>query len=180
MKVLNLFSSKGGNTQKVAETIDAASNALKHDVTTLSISSSSETVDILAYDFIFIGSGVYACMPPKAMNTFLGDMGKKGMENGSIQPASPRIPGKYAVIYATYGGFHTGINEAIPCVKHIGQVFDHYGFQILDEWYIVGAFLPKKMESFNMTGRLGDITGRPNDADLKEVFQKTVGILNTI
>ena len=180
MKVLNIFSSKGGNTQKVATTIETAAKSMKHDVTTLRIKKGTDQLDILEYDFIFAGSGVYACMPPKEMNAFLGSMGKKGMENGGILPGSPRRPGKYVVIYATYGGFHTGVNEAIPCVKSIGQLFDHYGFQIVDEWYIVGAFLPKNMQAFNSTGRLGSISGRPNHADLKEVLENTTGILNSV
>ena len=180
MKVLNIFSSKGGNTQKVADTIETAAKTLKHDVTTLRIRNGADQVDILEYDFIFAGSGVYACMPPKEMNAFLGAMGKKGMESGGIQPGSPRRPNKNAVIYATYGGFHTGVNEAIPCVKSIGQLFDHYGFQIIDEWYIVGAFIPKNMQAFNSSGRLGSISDRPNEADLKAVFEKTTGILNAV
>ena len=114
------------------------------------------------------------------MNEFLGAMGEKGMKNGGIQPGSPRRPDKYAVIYATYGGFHTGVNEAIPCFKNIGQLFDHYGFQIIDEWYIVGAFIPKNMQAFNSSGRLGSISDRPNEADLKAVFEKTKGILNVV
>ena len=180
MKILNIYSSKSGNTQKVADTIEAAVKTLKHDVTTVRIRKEANQVDILEYDVVFAGSGVYACLPPKEMNTFLGAMGKKGMEQGEILPGSPRRHNKKAVIYATYGGYHTGVNEAIPCVKSIGQLFDHYGFQIVDEWYIVGAFIPQKMQAYNSTGRLGNISGRPNEADLKEVFEKTKGMLNAV
>ena len=57
---------------------------------------------------------------------------------GLIRPCSPRLPGKRAVIYCTYGGVHTGFNEAIPAVKFCGQLFDHLGITILDEWYFIG------------------------------------------
>ena len=180
MKVLNIFSSKGGNTQKVADTIETAAKTLKYDVTTLRTRHGADLVNILEYDFVFAGSGVYACMPPKEMSVFLKTMGEKGIKNGGIQPGSPKRLNKNAVIYVTYGGFHTGVNEAVPCVKNIGQLFDHHGFYIIDEWYIVGAFIPKKMQAFNSSGRLGDINGRPNKADLKEVYEKTIGILKTV
>ena len=178
MKVLNLYASKTGNTKKVAKTIEAAAKALNHDVTT--IEAGSDTMDLLKYDMVFAGSGVYACMPPKEMNEFLSNMGKIGMKNGNIQLGSPRRSSKYAIIYCTYGGTHTGVNEGVPCVKNIGQLFDHFGFEIIDEWYIVGAYIPKNMQEFNTNGRLGNISGRPNEADLKEVFEKAKGILNSV
>jgi hypothetical protein len=78
-------------------------------------------------------------------------MGQKGMKSGAIKPQSPKRPFKYAIIYTTYGGVHTGANEAVPCIKNIGQLFDHYGFEILDEWFIVGAYIPKKMQKLNST-----------------------------
>jgi len=179
MKVLNLYASKTGNTQKVAKTIEAAAKALNHDVITIEAESDS-MVDLLEYDMVFAGSGVYACMPPKEMNEFISSMGKIGMKSGNIQAGSPRRPSKHAVIYCTYGGTHTGVNEAVPCVKNIGQLFDHFGFEIIDEWYIVGAYIPPNMQEFNTNGRLGDISGRPNEADLKEVFEKAKGILNSV
>ena len=93
-------------------------------------------------------------------------------------PCSPRLPDRSAVIYCTYGGVHTGINEAIPAVKFCGQLFDHLGFTILDEWYFVGDFKTEDMYNYNTGGRHGDITGRPDERDLEEVEERIKDILN--
>ena len=180
MKVLNIYSSNTGNTEKVAKRISETVEMLNFEVDTINIREDITDINLLEYDFIFAGSGVYGCMPSKSMIQFLEIMGKRGMNNGDIKPCSPRMLSKYAIIYCTFGGVHTGINEAIPCAKNIGQLFDHYGFEILDEWYIVGAYNPGNMQDHNLVGRLGDITGRPNEADLNEVFEKTKGCLNSI
>lgn len=180
MKVLNIYASNTGNTEKVAKKISDAVARLNFEVDTLNLRDDMPDINLLDYDFIFAGSGVYGCMPSKGMMQFLETMGKHGMKNGDIKPCSPRIPFKYAIPYCTYGGVHTGVNEAIPCIKNIGQVFDHYGFEILDEWCLVGAFNPSNMHDYNVVGRLGDITGRPNEVDLNEVFERTKGILNSI
>jgi flavodoxin I len=50
------------------------------------------------------------------------------------------------------------------------------GYEIIDEWYILGEF-PAKQEHFNTNGRMGNITGRPNEADLKDVYERVIGIL---
>ena len=96
---------------------------------------------------------------------------------GEVKPCSPRRPSCGCVIYCTYGGVHTGINEAVPAVKLMGQLFDHLGYGILGEWYVVGEYHPEAMKSHSVVGRLGDIRGRPNEADLKEVSERVKGIL---
>ena len=69
------------------------------------------------------------------------------------------------------------MNEAIPAVKYMGQLFDHLGFLVLDEWYVVGEYHPEKLKDFSANGRMGDITGRPNEADLRDIAEKVKGIL---
>jgi hypothetical protein len=96
---------------------------------------------------------------------------------GHIRPCSPRLPGKRAVIYCTYGGVHTGINEAVPAVKFCGQFFDHLGITVLDEWYFIGDFKSDEFKRHNTGGRFGDITGRPDERDLKEVSERVQAIL---
>ena len=59
----------------------------------------------------------------------------------------------------------------------MAQLFDHLGFEILDEWYIVGEYVPEKFKDFNLIGRLGDIRGRPNTGDLKAIAERVKGIL---
>ena len=77
-------------------------------------------------------------------------MRKKYVKEGKLKPASPRLPDKKAVVYCTYGGAHTGVNEAIPAVKYMAQLFDHLGFMILDEWYFVGEYVPEKFKDFKV------------------------------
>jgi hypothetical protein len=83
------------------------------------------------------------------------------------------------VVYCTYGGVHTGINEAIPAVKYMGQLFDHLGYTIIGEWYIIGEYLTEPLQSHSLHGRLGDIRGRPNAQDLRNLAEKVKGILKS-
>ena len=82
------------------------------------------------------------------------------------------------MVYCTYGGAHTGINEAIPAGKYLGQLLDHLGFEIVAEWYVVGAYPGKgRFQEYSLGGRLGNIEGRPKEADLKEVAERVIGVL---
>ncbi|WAC08315.1 MAG: hypothetical protein OS130_03720 [Thermodesulfobacteriota bacterium] len=87
------------------------------------------------------------------------------------------MPGKNAVVYCNYGGTRTGVKEAILALKYLAQLLDHLGFGILDEWYMVGEYLPKKFKDFNRSGRLGDFRGRPNADALKAIAGRGKGIL---
>jgi flavodoxin len=177
MKILNLYFSSTGNTEKVAKKIDETVRELGYAVDTVKIGSKELSLDILLYDFVFAGSGVYGQLPGKGFMDFHRGMLQKYVKAGEIIPASPRRTSSYVVPYCTYGGVHTGINEAIPAVKYMGQLFDHLGFSILGEWYVVGEYKTKKLQSHSVGGRLGDIRGRPNQADLEEVAEKVKGVL---
>jgi hypothetical protein len=80
---------------------------------------------------------------------------------------APKVRGKNALIFCTYSGPHTGINEAIPAGKYVGQFFEHLGFTVLDEWYILGELHGR--EEISTKGKMGDIRGRPDEKDLKKV-----------
>ena len=176
MKVLNLFFSATVNTEKVARQIDQAIRETGHEVETIQVSKDLD-VDLLAYDFVVVGSGVYMWLPGKPMLEFINKVRERYAAAGEIKPASPRRPHKKAVVYCTFGGAHTGKNEAVPVVKYMGQLFDHLGFEIIGEWYVVGEFLGGNLQHLSLNGRLGNIQGRPNEADLQEVTQKVTGIL---
>ena len=180
MKVLNLYFSSTGNTEKVAKTIDETTRELGYPVDTVKIVSKDISLDILDYDFIFVGSGVYGQLPGKKLVDLHGALLQRYVKAGEIMPASPKRPSSHVVVYCTYGGVHTGINEAVPAVKYMGQLFDHLGFTILAEWYVVGEYKTKKLESHSVGGRLGDIRGRPNRADLLEVAEKVKGVLISV
>lgn len=176
MKVLNLYFSSTGNTEKVAQKIAETARSEGHQVELLRITENIN-VEFFDYDFIFAGSGVYEWLPGQPVLKVFSELRKKYVKEEKLKPASPRLPGKKAVVYCTYGGGHTGINEAIPAVKYMAQLFDHLGFEILDEWYFVGEYVPEKWKDFNLSGRLGDIRGRPNANDLKTVAERVKGIL---
>lgn len=179
MRILNLYFSSTGNTSKVAETISETLRQAGHKVDMVKVTGELD-IDLLEYELIFAGSGVYEWLPGKAMIELFTKMRRRYVEKGEIKPSSPRRSGRWVVIYCTYGGTHTGINEAIPAIKYMGQLFDHLGYEILAEWAIVGAYLPNKMERFSIEGRLGDIRNRPDEHDLKEVAEKVNGILSCI
>ena len=81
----------------------------------------------------------------------------------------PKLPGKNAVIFCTYSGPHTGIREAIPPVLYAAQFFEHLGFAILGEWYVVGEFHGSLVKRQAPKDGLGDIRGRPNVEDLRAI-----------
>ncbi|MBS3754382.1 MAG: hypothetical protein KGY56_01620 [Desulfobacterales bacterium] len=176
-KALHINFSATGNTGKIAETISQTLRQEGLDVDPVAAKDAAN-VDLLEYDWIFLGSGVYEWLPGKPLREALASLRKKYVESGDIKPASPRIPGRKAVVYCTYGGVHTGINEAVPAVKYMAQIFDHLGIDVAGEWYFVGAY-HGKMENFSRVGRLGDISGRPDERDLREAAERVRGVLKT-
>jgi hypothetical protein len=99
-------------------------------------------------------------------------------DQGRVKTGSPQVPGKNALIFCTYSGPHTGINEATPAGKYAGQFFEHLGFTVLGEWYVVGEFHGSEEKSTQ--GRLGDIRGRPNAEDLRKVRQDAVELARSL
>ncbi len=182
MRVLNMFSTATLNTQKVADCIQKSAESLGHRVDTIQVNRNldPETIALLDYDFIFVGSGVYEWLPSRAMMEFLSKSHKKYLKNdfinGDVKPKAPKRNGKKAVAYCTFGGSHTGINEAMPTTKYLAQLFDHLGFTILAEWHFVGEY-HGKLKMLNQIGRMGDISGRPNEEDLRQVASLTSAIL---
>ena len=83
---------------------------------------------------------------------------------GEVVPGAPKRPGKNALIFCTYCGTHTGMNEAVPAGKYLGQFFEHFGFTVADEWYILSEYVGN--EPNNTLGRMGDVRGLPNEADM--------------
>ncbi|UCB50843.1 MAG: flavodoxin [Deltaproteobacteria bacterium] len=178
MNVLNLYFSSTGNTEKVALKIEETVQKLGHKVNTIKIAEKGTEMEILDYDFVFVGSGVYQQLPGKPLMELFRELLQAYVKKGEIKPGSPRRPNAKTVVYCTYGGAHTGINEAIPAVKYMGQLLDHLGYTIVGEWYVVGEYKPEKFRERSMDGRLGDIRGRPNEEDLRDVAEKVKGILH--
>jgi hypothetical protein len=71
----------------------------------------------------------------------------------------------------TYSGPHTGIDEATPAGKYIRQFFEHVGFNVIDEWYILSEFHGSLENSTK--GRMGDIRGKPTSEELQRIMEDT-------
>jgi hypothetical protein len=177
MKILNLYFSSTGNTEKVALKIDeTVTNWGTPWIQSRSVQRSSPWTFLTTISFLWDPEYTVNCRA-KSSWIFTRALLQRYVKAGEIKPASPRRPSSHVVVYCTYGGVHTGINEAIPAVKYMGQLFDYLGFTILAEWYVVGEYMTKKLKSHSVGGRLGDIRGRPNRADLEEVAEKVKGVL---
>ena len=176
MKTLILSCSFTGNTEKVTQKIEGALKLHKIRPNVMKISKDID-VELHDYDLVFLGVPVYEFLPPKSVLDFIHSQLTFHRKEGTIIPCSPRIPGKYAVCYCTYSGPHTGIREAIPAIKYMTQFFEHLRFLVLEEWYVVGEFINNELLSTKVT--LGDIRGRPNEQDLKEVSEMVKGIFQT-
>uniref|UniRef100_A0A7V6A296 Flavodoxin n=1 Tax=Desulfobacca acetoxidans TaxID=60893 RepID=A0A7V6A296_9BACT len=179
MKILNLYFSSTGNTEKVALRISATAAKMGHQVDTIKIAGEPDReVDLLEYDVVFIGSGVYQWLPGKALQEFIEAKLSQYAAAKEIKLSAPRRPQKKGVVYCTYGGAHTGANEALPAVKYMGQLLDHLGIEVVAEWYVIGAYPDKgRFAGLSAGGRLGNIEGRPNEADLADVAERVTGVL---
>ena len=175
-KAIVLFWSKNGNTEKVARRIY---DTLQKAGMQVSISLINKDVEIeyLDYNLIFLGAPVYHNLSAAPILAFLRKTRRR--DGVKILASAPEIPGVAAVPFCTYGGGHTGSNEAIPMLTHIGQYFEHEGIRVVDYISSVG-FFPEADESYNTEGRFGDIRQRPDEHDLIEVEGKVKGILRRL
>ncbi len=166
MKALIIYWSGTGNTQKVAETIHAALQQAGVDSHLKKVNEAADD-DLYDYDLVFIGSPSHLWQPPEPMLKFIKARMADYRERDVIKMNAPKVPGKRAVAFVTYSGPHTGLDEAVPVGKFLGQFFAHLGFEVCGEWYTVGEFHNNAPASTQ--GRLGDIRGRPNEQDLETI-----------
>jgi menaquinone-dependent protoporphyrinogen IX oxidase len=96
MNILNIYFSSTGNTAKVAKGIEKVIQETDHQVDTLEVTKDTN-IDILPYDLIFLGSGVYAWLPGKPLMDLLTKLRRRYAENSNIKPAAPKMIGKKAV-----------------------------------------------------------------------------------
>lgn len=177
MKAAVIYWSKTGNTEKVAFAIKDALESAGADAL-LTTTEEAHAIDFYDYDLVCAGFPTHRWHPPKPADESFMKKFAEYHKQGCVRLGAPKIPGKNALIFCTYSGPHTGINEAIPAGKYIGQLFEHLGFTVLDEWYLVGEFHGSEEKS--TMGRLGNIKGRPNEEDLKKVKQDVKHILHRI
>jgi hypothetical protein len=161
-----IYWSKTGNTEKVAFNIKEGLENAGVSVS-LKTTENADDIDYFDYDLVCIGFPSYEWHPPKPMVDMLITNLNKHRKEGRVKPSAPKIPGRNVLIFCTYSGPHTGVNEAIPAGKYAGQFFEHIGFTVHEEWYILSEF--HGWEEGNTKGRMGDIKGKPTEDDLKKI-----------
>ena len=168
-RALIVFQSITGNTEKVAKSIH---KGLIDGGMESKISTIQEAVeeDFYAYDLVCFGAPSYNWHLPKPADEYLKKQFQRYKKDGRIIPGSPKILGKNALVFCTYSGPHTGIREAIPTGLYIGQFFEHFGFTVLDEWYILSEFIGS--EENNTMGRMGNIIGLPDEQELSRIKER--------
>lgn len=177
MKAAIIYWSKTRNTEKVAFAIK---EALEESGVKVLIKRTEEAKDInfFDYDLVCAGFPSYQWHPPKQVDIFFTTKHLEYRKQGCVKLGAPKVRGKNALIFCTYSGPHTGINEAIPAGKYVGQFFEHIGFTVLDEWYILGELHGR--EEISTKGKMGDIRGRPDKKDLKKVKRDVAYLLQRL
>jgi len=177
LKALILYWSATGNTEKVAFAIRKGLQTERADDTLLRVEE-AQGIDLYDYDLVILGAPVHQWQPAEPVVKFIKEKIDCHRGRGDIRIGAPRRPGKKAVVYCTYSGPHTGIDEAIPTCKYMGQFFAHIGIHVVGEWYIIGEFHGK--EDRSTLGPLGDIRGRPNAQDLLKVERDTIELVQSL
>ncbi len=177
MRAVVIYWSKTGNTEKVAFAIKERLEASGVDVL-LKRTDEAKDIDFCDYDLTCMGFPTHQWRPPEPVGVFVRSKFDEYRKQGRIKLGAPKVPGKSALIFCTYSGPHTGMNEAIPAGKYVGQFFEHLGFTVLDEWYIVGEY--HGSEERSTRGRMGDIRGRPSEEDLSKVKQDVMHLLQRL
>ena len=175
MKAIIIYWSKTGNTEKVALAIQESLQETGMSVSLKKVEDAGE-IDFFAYDLICLGFPSYRWRPPKPVDEFLNSTFRAHRKEGRVKVSAPKLSDKNALIFCTYSGPHSGIREAIPAGLYAGQFFEHIGFTVLDELYVVGEFHGSLEESTK--GKLGDIRGRPNAEDLSKVKADVKKLVN--
>jgi flavorubredoxin len=169
---LIIYYSSTGNTEKVAQAIRMGFEEASVQIT---MKRPQEAVDLdyFNYDLVCIGSPSIEWHPADPICELLKRNLAAHRKEGKIKLCAPKVAGKNALIFITYSGPHTGLGEAVPAGKYIGQFFDHLGFNIVGEWYILSQWNASHptMENANTKGRMGDIRGKPNAEDLQKIRQ---------
>jgi len=168
-KALVVFLSITGNTGKVAESIHQGllEGGMESKKSTIQEAADE---DFFAYDLVCFGAPSYHWNLPKAADEYLKKQFQRYKKEGRIVPGSPKVPGKNALVFCTYSGPHTGIREAVPAGLYVGQFFEHFGFTVLDEWYVLSEFVGS--EEYNTMGRMGNIIGLPDEGELRRIKER--------
>ncbi len=168
-RALLVYHSSTGNTQKVAFAIKESLEAGGIEVSLRKPQEAAE-LDFYGYDLVCVGSPSIEWQPAKPIADMLKAKLNLYRSQGKIKPCAPKVAGKNAMVFITYSGPHTGIDEAMPAGKTIRQYFEHFGFTTLAEWYIVAEYHGRVDNS--TLGKLGDIRGKPTAEELAKIKKR--------
>jgi flavodoxin len=175
MNAIVIYWSATGNTEKVAHSIQDGLQDGGLNVSVRKVDEAGE-IDFFAYNLVCIGCPSYYWHPPKPVDDYLKN--KFSQYRGRIKAGAPKIPGRNVLVFCTYSGPHTGLDEATPVGKYVGQFFAHLGFTVVDEWYVLSEF-HKSLENSTL-GRMGDIRGKPTEDDLKSMRARAKELAQTL
>lgn len=173
-KAAIIYWSQTGNTEKVALAIKEGLERVGVNVSLMRVEG-AEGIDYFDYDLVCVGFPSHAWHPPKQVVDLLKGKLSEHREAGMVKLGAPEVPGKNALTFCTYSGPHTGMDEATPAGKYAGQFFEHIGFKVLDEWYVLSEF--RGWEEGSTKGRMGDIRGKPTEEDLKEIRENAANLI---
>ncbi len=172
-KAIIIYWSNTGNTEKVAHSIRRGLLAGGFAAESMKVDE-AEDVDFYDYDLVCFGAPSYNWHLPKPADEYMKNKFSAYKKEGKIIINAPKVPGKYALIFCTYSGPHTGIREAIPVGLYSGQFFEHLGFTVVDTWYVLSEFIG--FAECNTTGRMGDIRGLPSEQDLQRIEKSATNL----
>ncbi len=170
---LIVYFSTTGNTEKVAQAIRLGLEEAGFLVD-MRKPQNAGNIDYFKYDLVCAGSPSITWHPAKPMDDFLKNRLEYYRNEGKIRPSSPKVSGKNALVFVTYSGPHTGLSEATPAGRYIAQFFEHLGFTVVGEWYVLSEFHGNLENSTK--GRLGDIRGKPSVEDLLKIKQDSMSL----
>ncbi|MBN1249034.1 MAG: flavodoxin domain-containing protein [Anaerolineae bacterium] len=177
MNAIVIYWSRTGNTKQAAHAIRDGLSAGGADVSLTTVDEAGD-LDYFDYALVCLGFPSYGWSPPDPVLKWLKGKHRMYGQQGRVQVGASEVAGTQALVFVTYSGPHTGINEAIPAGKTAGQFFEHLGIRVLDEWYIVGEFHGN--EEASIKGRLGDIRGRPTEDDLRGIRERATTLVRRL
>jgi flavodoxin len=177
-RCLIIYQSLTGNTEKIAYTFQKVftkkswlCDVFKIDKTT---NFATLPFNFEEYDFMCAGSGVYAALPGKEITDVMYNYTHQSKRNGKIVRVHRKIfPGpKTGVVFVTYAGTHLGPKEAEPALSLLDLNIEHLRFKCVGRFACPGGVskVPTPGQWF------GNISGRPNERDLKkaEIFMEEI------
>jgi len=175
LDALVIYYSPGGNTRRVAEALTQGLEESGARVILVDLQT-QEPPNWDDFDLVCLGAPSYHFSVPRPMERYCRRILSEASRKGRVPLGGVQQPGRWGIVFVTYAGPHTGIDEAVPAGDHMAQLLAHLGYQIRGCWYTIGAFHESAPAELNLYGFLGDIRGRPNEADLGVIRANAYGI----